>query len=308
MYSHSNDDTALSLSERARQYLAPEDVEVVLYHSPCFDGFSSALAAYQFLGAQARYIPMSYDKPIENLNLRDKNILVADFSFHPEVLKKLREQNKAVMILDHHKTALEELSNVDGVFLNMHQSGATLTFNYFNVANEPCPEFYTLVEDRDIWRWSFEERSKPLAALMSKLLDEASDKFNYDFHAYAPLLDADKLDIAIDQGKNIITQQDSWVKNKSKAAEKRTLVFSGQSYVVGFIELKTSKLISELGHYLCQNEEIDFAMLVVRDKDSYKISLRSIGLIDVSTIAQHFGGGGHRNAAGFFAESLPTFE
>ena len=35
------------------------------------------------------------------------------------------------------------------------------------------------------------------------------------------------------------------------------------------------------------------------DKKSWKVSLRSNGYIDLSKLANMFGGGGHKNAAGF---------
>jgi phosphoesterase RecJ-like protein len=46
--------------------------------------------------------------------------------------------------------------------------------------------------------------------------------------------------------------------------------------------------------------EADVTMLARElDKDSYKLSLRSKGVINVAAIAEAFGGGGHANAAGF---------
>ncbi len=45
---------------------------------------------------------------------------------------------------------------------------------------------------------------------------------------------------------------------------------------------------------------VDLAILLIEEEDgTYKVSLRSKGAIDVSKIALAFGGGGHRNAAGF---------
>lgn len=46
--------------------------------------------------------------------------------------------------------------------------------------------------------------------------------------------------------------------------------------------------------------EADVTMLARElDKDSYKLSLRSKGVINVAAVAEAFGGGGHANAAGF---------
>jgi len=53
-------------------------------------------------------------------------------------------------------------------------------------------------------------------------------------------------------------------------------------------------------------EESDVACLLREIGDEkFKGSLRSRGRVDVSKIAGHFGGGGHRNAAGFVATGTP---
>jgi len=51
--------------------------------------------------------------------------------------------------------------------------------------------------------------------------------------------------------------------------------------------------------FLKINRDADVAMLVRElETDHYKISLRAKGTVDVAAVAQQFGGGGHRNAAG----------
>ena len=58
-------------------------------------------------------------------------------------------------------------------------------------------------------------------------------------------------------------------------------------------------LQSDVGHELA-NQSGTFGLLWCIDKDNQcKCSLRSNGDYDVSAIAKAFGGGGHRNAAGF---------
>ena len=58
-------------------------------------------------------------------------------------------------------------------------------------------------------------------------------------------------------------------------------------------------LQSDVGHELA-NQSGTFGLLWSIDKDGQcKCSLRSNGDYDVSAIAKTFGGGGHRNAAGF---------
>ena len=58
-------------------------------------------------------------------------------------------------------------------------------------------------------------------------------------------------------------------------------------------------LQSDVGHELA-NQSGTFGLLWFIDKDNVcRCSLRSNGEYDVSAIAKAFGGGGHRNAAGF---------
>lgn len=60
-----------------------------------------------------------------------------------------------------------------------------------------------------------------------------------------------------------------------------------QSDTEGFIDYATNIQGTEVGVALCQHSE-----------NSYKISMRSRGKVDVSRICASFGGGGHRNASG----------
>lgn len=52
-----------------------------------------------------------------------------------------------------------------------------------------------------------------------------------------------------------------------------------------------------IGH-LMSLEELDLAIVFVQDKDETILEFRSSDYIDSSSIATHFGGGGHRNASG----------
>ena len=64
---------------------------------------------------------------------------------------------------------------------------------------------------------------------------------------------------------------------------------------------------SELGHRLCEVFPEAAFSASYRDtaEDRREWSLRSMGDFDVSAIAKRYGGGGHRNAAGFQTERPP---
>jgi phosphoesterase RecJ-like protein len=67
--------------------------------------------------------------------------------------------------------------------------------------------------------------------------------------------------------------------------------------------IKTGAIKSDSDHLvdvLRNLATVELAIMILENKNSeYKISLRSKNRIDVSTIAQSFGGGGHNRAAGF---------
>ena len=71
------------------------------------------------------------------------------------------------------------------------------------------------------------------------------------------------------------------------------------NYTVGYVYLNSGSISSDLAKmYLDLNPDVDLAFINVKDN---KVSLRSsVGKnINVAAIASDFGGGGHKNAAGF---------
>ena len=78
---------------------------------------------------------------------------------------------------------------------------------------------------------------------------------------------------------------------------------SGFSYCTleDYRNTNTTKEDSEgMANYFLHHKEIMIGIFVREiDKKSWKVSLRSNGYIDLSKLANMFGGGGHKNAAGF---------
>ncbi len=67
--------------------------------------------------------------------------------------------------------------------------------------------------------------------------------------------------------------------------------------------------IKNLPNLLRELVSVKMSVLIVQTgQKEYKISLRSKGDMDVSLIANKFGGGGHKNAAGFEISNLEPKE
>jgi hypothetical protein len=121
---------------------------VIFYHYPCPDGIVAALAAHLHFRngpAAPRFVPMTVFSKIpqrvelaQQLNADDTAYLV-DYSGGVEFILALCAKAKRVVLLDHHKTAEEDIAkltpvpeNLETVF-DMQRSGATIARDYFNV-------------------------------------------------------------------------------------------------------------------------------------------------------------------------------
>lgn len=267
-----------------------KNYDVVIYHKGCNDGFASAYVANKVLGKKARYIPMSYFN--KTPTLKKKKILICDFSFDEETTLKLIEDNEKVFIIDHHKTAQENLKNIDKKYkiFDMNHSGAYLTWKYFFPNKDP-PVFIKLVEDYDLWKFKY---------TYTESFNLGVSILPYKFGDWANLEDKHYLTKIIKRGKIILTQQNNFISHEYKKHKIREETLDGKKYRIAY--KNTNTLINELGNTLCKKTKCDFAVCYFyNDKDdTTKFSLRSIDeKTDVSVIAKLIGGGGHRNACGF---------
>jgi hypothetical protein len=82
--------------------------DVCFYHHPCDDGFGSALIV-QEKWPECRMFGVAYGAPLPVFELQDRNLLVVDFSFKQDEMRRLAGRAASVVVLDHHKTAEAEL-------------------------------------------------------------------------------------------------------------------------------------------------------------------------------------------------------
>jgi hypothetical protein len=262
---------------------------LVIYHANCIDGYTAAWAAWLKYGDEAEYRPASYgDAPPD---VTGRHVLVVDFSYPRDVMSKMNDEALTLSVFDHHKTAQAALDGLNFATFDMARSGAGLTWDILHRKGRPWLIDY--VEDRDLWRWALRD-SKEINAWIS-----ACKRDNFD--------DWSMLEKAGDQaararGEAVLTFIDRYV---SEMVEQSRLVeFEGRRIpIVNAPYINISELVGKLA------ESAPFALGWFQRADGlYAYSLRSRGVdgIDVSEIAKKYGGGGHRNSAGFaLAERLP---
>ena len=104
----------------------------VIYHGNCFDGHTAAYVAWSYFRDQAEYIGCQHGDlfPIQNLT-RDDQVFILDFSFKREILLEVKEKVGDLRVIDHHKTAQEDLEGLDFCIFDMNKSGALLTWDFF---------------------------------------------------------------------------------------------------------------------------------------------------------------------------------
>lgn len=260
-------------------------VPLIIYHAPCPDGFGAAYAAWRHFGDGAEYIGAGYGVSPE-LSVQGRDVFILDFSFSRPQLEAMRQSANSLTILDHHKTAQEDLLGFPGAIFDMAKSGARLAWEYFH-PDQPIPRLLAYVEDRDLWSWMLPESNDFLAYL---------DTLPFDFKVWDDLAHAsdEQLQDILIVGRHMNAKYDNLAAMMAEGAEPVRLFGVDGSKLNG-----SSLFNSKLGEllYLVNGT---FALIWRIEKGLLFVSLRAKkGTIDVAEMARRFGGGGHSAAASF---------
>lgn len=303
---------------------------LVIYHANCADGFGAAFAAWLVLGDEAEYLPMQYGQKVEDIvsekAVSGRYVYILDFSFPRDVMDALFFYAKRVVWLDHHKTAFEmwlgrytKGETFQGYFefaphvitLDDNKSGAMIAWEYFHPGTE-VPMLIKHIDDYDRWQFKIEGTKEFNKALWSyapwsfgqwRELNQQLEA--YDDHG------GDFPHFIFKEGAAILRAHDQNVQSVVKGgarwcsittlvkAEPDTTPMAGCLYP-GLAANCPPHLTSDVGHELAnQSGTFGLCWTLNKDKPVANCSLRSNGDYDVSAIAKAFGGGGHKNAAGF---------
>ncbi len=263
---------------------------LIIYHANCPDGFGAAWAFWKKYGKNAEYHPATYgDLPPDVTN---REVFIVDFSYSREVTETLAENCKKITILDHHKTAQENLDGLPYFKYDVTHSGAYLAWRYL-FGEQNIPNIILMIEDRDLWKWKI---------LDSKLLLTVLDSHPYDFTVWDALstkmeLESSEYSRLLMDGIAISRYRESVIKQILKTSHKIKILGQEISAV------NSPYFQSEIGATLCLGQP--YSCVYIWDGDHYRFSLRSeANGIDVAEIARQFGGGGHAKASGFTIHSL----
>ena len=264
---------------------------IVIYHADCLDGFTAAWAAW-LQHPDAAFVAARHGE--EPPNVIGERVVIADFSYDLATIRRLHTDAAEFTLLDHHQTALP-LQHEPGCLIDQSRSGAAITWDYFHAgADKAVPALVRYVQDRDLWRHELPHTHEVHAYLAS---------LSYEFEewtAAAEALDHD-LDAVVSQGAAILRFSQKAVDRMVKRAY--LVNFPTQRGEVRVPAVNTAENVSDVLNELANDQP--FAVAYAYKDRMWKCSLRSAADgEDVAAIAEQFGGGGHKHAAGFEAARI----
>lgn len=295
---------------------APQKPDICIYHNPCSDGFTAAWAVW-LKWPDIEFHPGSYnDKTLPDV--AGKHVLLVDFSYKSDVLRQMAAEAASITILDHHVSAQEDLAplladgTVQGEF-DMSRSGAMMAWEYcwpagkgdgvemprppIDIGDEPVPYLVQYVQDRDLWTWALDDSKEVSAYLQLTPMD-----FKSWSRVAEELEDCTGYENAVRIGTALVKKQDSEIAGALKSTRTRITILGYDVPIANVPYIWAS----EAGNILSRGEPFAATYFIAAD-GSRSFSLRSDkddpNAVDVSKIAVTFGGGGHKNAAGFRADS-----
>lgn len=276
---------------------------IVIYHANCPDGFAAALAAHLFFKQQLDETSLkekiTYHQGYHGEAPPDctgRQVYILDFSYKKNQMLQLCGQATQVTVLDHHISAMNELEGLEQecagleLHFDMQQSGAILSWKHFH--QSPPPLLFEHIQDNDLWQFKIPHTRQIISAILA---------YPMSFELWEQWLNNNSsVQQLYAEGKVLNRQRDRQIhKYKNRA---RTGVIAG--YRVPVVNAPSS-LASELLHQLADGEAFAASYEDTPDKRAWQLRSGGEKAVDVSRIAQLFGGGGHKNASGF---STQTFE
>lgn len=319
-------------------------MKVVFFHKNCQDGLFAAYTFWKKYGArdilfiEVNYKPIQDMEPMEALEyvfnshiqqpskfnssvfnfynnevpkdrFHEMEVYVLDYCFPVKHIKLFAELFKSVLVLDHHKTAIDQYLNVYDfkeddnnpnwkvikpaanctVVFSDNDSGARLSFKYFN-PGQTVPDYIELVSDYDLWKFNL----------------PASKKFHYGIKLLNPtsfiylemLLNSYRQDI-VNVGEKFKKYEAEIV---SKIADSNSI---GVIVKIKGIEYKGCIINAypDIRNELCDlqiKNGYDLAMCYnIKADGNVVFSLRSRKGLDTTLLSLMYHGGGHESASSF---------
>jgi oligoribonuclease NrnB/cAMP/cGMP phosphodiesterase (DHH superfamily) len=263
---------------------------VVIYHKRCEDGFGAAYAAWKKFGDTAEYLAAGYGDPFPE-GLEGKEVYILDFCYEVEgAMDRLAKTAKKLVVLDHHESSRGVVMAAPDFIYDVKRSGATIAWTYFH-PNTPVPRLMTYIEDGDLYRYALPETTDIFSYLVVQ---------PYDFTVWDDIVrqleDDNERPILLAKA-SIYTEYFEKMAHLSVDAAKKVRFEGYECYFATTGPSMTMR--SYVGNQL-YTKLPPIALIVTAHPDGFGVSIRSNGSVNVSEIAEKYGGGGHAGSSGFF--------
>lgn len=273
---------------------------LVIYHGNCADGFGAAWCFWHMLvkdgtdGRKFNFHPGVYGETPPDVT--DKLVYIVDFSYNHTVIKEMLKTAYNIHIIDHHKTAIEDLTgkftendNITFTF-DIEHSGAMLAWQFLNGTDSPVPTMIKYIEDRDLWRFNLP---------FSKEISVYQFSWPYNFEIWELIhknmnLEENINSTIIECGSAILRKHN---KDIAELLEVTKTFKEISGHVVPVANLPYT-MASDAADILAEGYPFAACYYVTDTHCVYSLRSTKDG-IDVSAVAKFYGGGGHKHAAGF---------
>ena len=291
---------------------------IVIYHAGCVDGFAAAWCFHKMSKETKDSWGYTYHPGVYGEippDCTDRMVYLVDFSYKREVIVDMLNSGATIWLIDHHKTALEDLAGLEKEYFgfrgytDLSRSGAMLAWDFLNniefddageierevklgdIEYTEPPTTLAAIQDRDLWKFLLPHTKEINAALFSYEFDfEIWDKLMSPEPAEFLRLCNDGIAIGRKHRKDIGTLL---------PLVQRMVAIGGNCVPVANMP---HMYASDAGNIMARefNKGNSFAATYFDTATQRTFSLRStVEGKDVSLIAKQYGGGGHKNAAGF---------
>ena len=280
-----------------------EQTDFIFCHKNCFDGSTAAVLLKQYCQHVSGHTPsiVEYwheqdETKYQFPNITDKHVVVVDFAFTRNVLLELKKRCASLYVIDHHKSAQDELKDLEFCTFDMSRSAAQLVWDMVYGGNRPF--WVDCVGNRDLWNFQTGDDTDCFMTNLHfrttyqshlKVIEEIS---NYNLR---------QLHRCLELGRHQKQFQNCLEHKSIQAAKKCRFIVpdTKETYTVYVSDDYENR--SNVGSALSAKDDCDFAVIYKYDisRGVWNISLR--GKSDKKScleIATQFGGGGHRNACG----------
>ncbi len=304
---------------------------VVVYHSHCSDGIFSAASA--ILGMTLDGYPPRFDPEIISGDAWDAlpMITFVEFNYYETLdidhlltptttlifvdisltdiamLRKVCALSKECISLDHHEDTIEfcikNIASLPENYRNLNQdtrAGAWLSWDFF-CTEQTKPDAVKYADDRDRWVFSLPETKAFHEYVVANVLSKPTMRGRIEAAVY--LLDNRRAKEAVAIGRQLIEYRDAIIAPLIKDLHLVDFTHDGKELTAAFITAPYALISESCTQLLSRHSHVNVVCAVYIGSDgTFNYSFRCRGVdedfIQVNTIAQKFGGGGHKAAAG----------